>query len=164
MPASIAAAQSPVVVGTPSQAGPVDGSDQNSDEFIWTLFTQFVAPATSGKEKPVIFETWASDADTFNTAPKWPDPSEGKKFQTSILELATTPSLHGAAAGASLAKAIDVPCKTPGNAGVGGLPSTGTPKPCVAEETRRNKPQFDYIVENGFNTQKDLAGGLRQTI
>lgn len=150
---SPALSQSPVVVGTPAQAGAVDGTDQNSDEFIWNLFNEFAAPVIRGQVSPVAFETWASDADTFSKTPAWPDAEAGKRFQTSVLQLASVPGTPSP----THASAIDVPCKAPGNAAVGGFPQSGTPTPCIAEETKRNRPQFDYIVENGLNTKEGLA-------
>jgi hypothetical protein len=39
-----AGAQAPIVVAVPASAGAVVGTNQNSDQFIWTLFTQFAAP------------------------------------------------------------------------------------------------------------------------
>src|SRR5687767_2074286 len=121
-----------VVVAVPARAGAVTGTRQNSDEFIWRLFTQFAAPASRPRQSPVVFETWASDADTFSKTPRWPDPEAPKRFQTSVLSTRTTPG-HGP---------IDVPCNAPGNAAVGGFPTSGTPTPCVAEEVKRNRPQF----------------------
>ncbi len=41
-----AVAQSTVAVGVPAQAGPVDGTTQNSDEFIWRQLVIFAAPAS----------------------------------------------------------------------------------------------------------------------
>ena len=140
-----AAETSPVV--KTARAGPVDNSTQNSDEFIWTLFTQFTTPADPGNARPVVFETWASDADTFSKTPAWPAPDAGRRFQSSPLRAATTP--HGGP--------VDIPCSPPGNAAVGGFPTSGTPTPCIAEEVRRNRPQFDYIVGNSLNTQTGLA-------
>ena len=64
-----------VVVAVPAQAGPVDGKTENSDAFIWRLFTEFTAPASATQPSPVVFETWASDADTFSTTPRWPGPT-----------------------------------------------------------------------------------------
>jgi hypothetical protein len=55
---------------------------------------------------------------------------------------------------------ISVHCAPPGNAAVGGFPTSGTPTPCVAEETKRNRPQFDYIVNNNLNTQAGLAAAF----
>ena len=57
-------AQGTVVVAVPAKAGAVDGTTENSDAF-WRLFTEFAAPASKGSLSPVVFETWASDYDTF---------------------------------------------------------------------------------------------------
>lgn len=152
-PESDAAAPNPVVVAVPAQAGAVDGTSQNSDEFIWNLFTQFTAPVPDSDPPRVVFETWASDADTFSTSPHWPEPDAPRKFRGSLLATMTTPS-HGP---------IDVPCKAPGNAAVGGFPTSGTPKPCIAEETKRNRPQFDYIINNNLNTQAGLAAAFKKS-
>lgn len=143
-----------VVVAVPARAGAVNGTNQNSDEFIWRLFTQFASPVSRTRPSPVVFETWASDADTFSTTPRWPRPDEPKKFQRSVLSTTTTPRAHGP---------IDVPCNTPGNALVGGFPTTGTPTPCIAEEVKRNRPQFDYIVDNKLNTQAGLADAFARS-
>ena len=151
---SLSAQDANVVVGVSVRPGPVDGTDQNSDEFIWRLFTQFTAPVLTSAPSPVVFETWASDADTFSTNPRWPDPSESKKFQSSVLGANTTPG-HGP---------IDVPCKPPPGAAVGGFPTSGDPKvQCIAEETKRNRPQFDYIVENKLNTQAGLKNAYERS-
>ncbi len=143
-----------VVVAVPAKAGPVEGLPQNSDAFIWQQFAQFVAPVSKGKPSPVVFETWASDADTFSTTPQWPSPEAPKKFQASVLRAMATPG-HSA---------IDVPCNTPGNAAVGGFPTSGTPTPCIAEEVKRNRPQFDYIVSNNLNTQTGLAAAYAKAL
>ncbi|MCP3144996.1 hypothetical protein [Pyxidicoccus xibeiensis] len=124
----------------------VTGTNQNSDEFIWRLLAQFAAPVNASQPSPVVFETWASDADVFSLTPHWPDANAPKKFQRSVLEKTSTGS----------AGPIDVPCATPGNAAVGGFPTHGTPTPCIAEEVKRNRPQFDYIVNNNLNTQAGL--------
>lgn len=136
-------AEGTVVVAVPSRGGAVDGSTQGSDEFIWNLFTQFMAPAVPSQPSPVVFETWASDADTFSTSPHWPEPGEPKKFQRSVLGAQTTRHFNP----------IDVPCNNNVNAAVGGFPTTG----CIAEEVKRNRPQFDYIVDNKLNTKAGLA-------
>lgn len=142
-PAAKTEPRKPVIVATASRPGAVEGVTENSDAFIWGLFTQFAAPASAAGPKPVVFETWASDADTFSTDPQWPAPNAPKKFRTSVLQLTANPHQGP----------IDVPCNTPGNAAVGGFPSSG----CIAEETKRNRPMFDYIVGNNLNTQTGLA-------
>ena len=158
---SLALAQSPSalrVVET-ARAGAVQGTKQNSDEYIWRLFTQFTAPAP-GVPGAVVFETWASDAETFSAKPVWPAAGAPKKFQRSVLRSSRT---HGAGA-ASPISPIDIPCSPPGNAAAGGFPVDGTPLPCIAEEVRRNRPQFDYIVNNGLNTKAGLAAAYARSL
>lgn len=145
-----AAAQT-VVVAVPARAGAVDGTTQNSDEFIWRLFATFAAPVSPDAASPVVFETWASDRDTFSATPQWPDPAAPKVFQASALAAAKVGG-HGSP--------IDVACAPPGNAAVGGFPTAGTPTPCIAEEVKRNRPQFDYIVDNGLNTKAGIAAAF----
>ncbi len=145
----MAALPDTVVVAVPARPGAVEGTAQNSDAFIWQQLTEFAAPVP-GYPSRVVFETWATDADTFSYTPRWPGPDAPKKMQTSVLRLMTTKP-HGL---------IDVPCATPGNAAVGGFPTSGTPAPCVAEEVKRNRPQFDYIVKNNLNTQAGLAAAF----
>lgn len=135
------------VVTVTAKAGPVDGTTQNSDEFIWRLFAQFAAPAAGTDPALVTFETWASDADTFSATPSWPGPNAAKQFQASVLGAHTSNSPG----------TIDVPCNTPPNGAIANFPTVGPPKPCIAEEVRRNRPQFDYIVNNQLNTKAGLA-------
>ena len=146
-------AADPVKVVVPARPGPVTGTKQNSDEFIWRLFVQFVSPVSKTQPSPVVFETWASDKDTFSFTPRWPEPTEPKKFQASVLRAATTQN----------AGPVDVPCPPPGNAAVGGFPTTGSPTPCIAEEVRRNRPLYDYIVNNNLNTQPGLAAAFAKS-
>jgi hypothetical protein len=140
-------AQNTAVIAVPAQAGAVDGTTQNSDEFIWNLFTEFAAPVDNSQASPVVFETWASDADTFSNTPQWPSPDEPLQLQASTLGTFRNPS--GAV--------VDVPCNPPKGAAVGGFPTTGSPTPCIAEQVQRNRSQFDYIVNNNLNTQAGLA-------
>jgi len=149
-----AAATRIVVVAEPARAGAVQGTTQNSDEFLWHLFTEFAAPVSPTSPSPVVFETWASDADTFSTTPAWPDPARPKKFQASLLQIERSHS----------PSPIDVKCAVPGNAPVGGFPSTGTPTPCIAEEVKRNRPMFDYIVKNSLNTQAGLKAAYQSSL
>lgn len=135
-----------VVVAVPARAGHVDDRPYNSDEFIWRLFCQFAAPV-KGVPQQVVFETWATDEDTFTSNPHWPTPGEPKKFHASPLGRASTPNTTP----------IDVPCSPPPGAAVGAFPTSGTPVPCIAEEVKRNKPGFDYLVNNKLNTPAGRA-------
>lgn len=147
--APMAAEAQQVTVSTPSRAGPVNGVKENSDAFIWRLFAKIVAPAGDNQ---VTFETWASDEDTFNANPRWPSLGEPKKLHPSVLSRKSATNHSGF----SLAS-LDAPCRPPSNPASGAFPQTGTPTPCIAEETRRNRPQFDYIVANKLNSQTGLA-------
>lgn len=162
--APASAQQRTVVVAVPARAGAVDGKTENSDAFIWRLFTEFAAPVVKSRPSPVLFETWASDEDTFSTTPHWPGPNEPHKLHASVLEFAKQLNAGSfAAAVKQHAGPIDVPCKPPGNAAVGGFPTSGTPTPCIAEETKRNQPLYQYIVGNGLNTQAGLAAAFAKS-
>ena len=152
-----------VTVAVPAKAGAIEGKTENSDAFIWRLFTEFTAPASKDSPSPVLFETWASDKDTFATAPHWPEAGEPMDLHSSVLGAVKTldpvvetidPNL---ALLAMLARPIHEDCKEPRGAAVGGFPTSGTPTPCIVEQVARNRPQFDYIVENNLNTQAGLA-------
>ena len=155
LPSSISAhAQSPVVVAEPARAGAVDGVRENSDAFIWRLLTQFAAPVSSTQASPVVFETWASDADTFSKTPHWPEAGAPMRLHASVLNAFK----RDAPEAADGHRPIDVSCDTPGNAPVGGFPTSGTPKPCIGEQTKRNRPMFDYIVDNGLYSKQGQEG------
>ena len=155
---AITSAAEPVLVT--ARAGAVDGTKQNSDEFIWRLFTQFAAPVVPGQASPVVFETWASDADTFASQPQWPQADAPKRLQASVLGALNRNQV--APIDVSCSQLVSPPPANPpstagGNAAVAGFPISGPPTPCIAEEVRRNRPQFDYIVNNQLNTQAGLA-------
>lgn len=149
-------AEGTVVVAVPAKAGAVDGKTENSDAFIWRLFTKFAAPTSKDSGSPVVFETWASDSDTFANEPHWPKPGEPLNLHTSVLELVKTPGTIVSQMNLR-ARKIDVACKPPDGAAVGGFPTSGTPPPCIVEQVARNRPQFDYIVNNHLNTRAGLA-------
>lgn len=151
---TIACTGDTVIVAVPAKAGAVDGKTENSDAFIWQLFTEFAAPADKSKPSPVVFETWASDEDTFSAKPHWPSPDEPKKFHASVLAMKTGVQ-HSP---------IDVTCIPPPGAAVGGFPAGGSDRQCVAEEVKRNRVQYDYIVKNKFNTQAGLAEAFKKSL
>jgi hypothetical protein len=151
-----ASAQQNVVVAVPARAGAVEGTKENSDAFIWRVFTEFTTPVSKGVPSPVVFETWASDADTFSPTPRWPTPGEPIKLHASVLAVAKTLGANQPLT-ALLAHSIDVPCQPPPGAAVGGFPTSGTPVPCIAEQVARNRDQFDYIVHHNLNTKAGLA-------
>ena len=167
--APTAAAALPAVA-VPAQAGAVEGQTENSDAFLWGIFTQFTAPVYPKSSKPVVFETWASDADTFTSTPHWPSGAEPLKLHTSVLELAKrSDGTRPLAATLKNAKAlIDVPCggdpkgpTPPAGAGSGGFPTTGNPVPCIAEQVFRNRTNYDDIVNTHMNTAAGRAAAYK---
>jgi hypothetical protein len=158
---TLARGQGPVVVAVPARAGAVDGKTENSDVFIWRLFSEFTAPVSQDKSSQVVFETWASDADTFSATPHWPKPGEPVKFQASVLGLVKMFNAIPNSSGLRALK-IDVKCDEPPGAAVGGFPTEGVPPPCIAEQVARNRAQFDYIVNNSLNTKAGLAAAFKK--
>jgi hypothetical protein len=163
--ATASRAASPVVIAVPAQAGPVDGMKENSDAFIWRLFTEFATPVSKDHASPVAFETWASDEDTFSANPHWPEPGEPLKFHASVLEVVKTLDSNTPLSSlrAEMMK-IDVACEEPRGAAVGAFPVGGTPTACMAEQVARNRAQFDYIVNNKLNTQAGLAAAYAKSL
>jgi hypothetical protein len=74
-----------VAVAVPARAGAVEGKTENSDAFIWELFTQITAPVTSRSASAVEFERWASDVDTSTSNPHWPTGPDPLRFHASVL-------------------------------------------------------------------------------
>jgi hypothetical protein len=100
------------------------------DQFSWRLFTQAVTPAATSGNNNVLFETWASDSDTFKVPPQFP---------------ATAPS----------PMSLRAPVLTqffPRRLGLQPhvLPGGG-------EEVRRNMSAFRFIVDNNLHTVDGLV-------
>jgi len=111
-----------------------DPAINNPDKVSWQLFTQVNAPAaTTGKNNNVLFETWASDDDTFVTSPVWPSTAPVAKLKVPALVRFAPPR------------------KGP-NPFVVPMPPGAT----VSEEVRRNKAAFDFIVDHKLFTRAGL--------
>jgi hypothetical protein len=144
------------------------------DMLSWSAFVSVVQPAPPFcPQGTVMFETWASDAQTFTTPPVWPtcgnaggvrvaSGRQGSRFQ---------PSLLGSAhlSGGLTADAFTVPCGPPSpfplNPAAGNFPTPALASPptnCVAEQVVRNRASFDYITQNGLNTQSGLRQAFTQ--
>ncbi len=128
------------------------------DKRAWDLFTSAMAPAkAAGAGHLATFETWASDEDTYTKDPKWPTPfAPGKvpsfaerRFHTSLLLRNMAP--HGLKATSQ--STIQAACTTPAAPQSDNYPANG----CIAEESRRNRISFDYIVGNHLYTSKGLS-------
>ena len=85
-----------------------------------------------------LFETWASDGDTFRPSPAWPDSGAQMQIGPRALVLALE-RFHSRL----------TPEVLPGGAAL------------IGEETRRNKPDFDFIVENKLFKVSGLRAAYR---
>jgi hypothetical protein len=129
------------------------------DQMSWQAFVSVVTPAPGGQG--LTLETWATDQDTYQASPTWPTGlgaaavAERPRFQASLLARAHVP------AGLRSAAAVSVGgCNYPvGDAAAGNFP-TGSKSDCIAEEVRRNRDSFDYIVNNGLYTQAGLENAF----
>jgi len=106
----------------------------------WRLFTTAIGPTAGG---PALFESWASDADTFNAKPQWPNGSAGKILINRLGRAQPKPQWASAPA---------LNC------------DAGKIEPCIGKETRRNRPVFDFIVASGLFTERGLAGAFASKI
>ena len=129
-----------------ARAGKVDGKPGGSDRFIWETFTQVVKP-TSVADK-VEFQTWATDQDVYQQVPSWPPLTAPHRLRGS-----KQASLNG------LGSADSDPCSPAGNPWVANFPLDG----CLAEVVYRNRPQYDYIVNNGLYSAAGVSAFFAST-
>lgn len=114
---------------TAHAADPASLAVNDPDQFSWSLFTQVVAPAASQGNNDVLFETWASDGDTFKLSPQFPG-------------AATPMVLHAPVLASVMPQRLGLqPHVLPGG----------------SEEVRRNKAAFQFIVDHGLNTADGLV-------
>jgi hypothetical protein len=118
-------------------------ADQNEamnapDKLAWTLFLEVNADAKTAGNNNALFETWASDGDTFLPSPAWPTTPTPLALHPRALSLAIHPKgVHG------------------------GLLPLVVPGENQTEETRRNKPAFTFIVEHNLYKISGLAAAFR---
>ena len=102
------------------------------DMVSWQLFAMVNAPAATQGNNNVLFETWASDQDTFRPNPVWPG--------------GPSPMVLRAPALAEFR-----PVRP-------GLQPRVLPR--GTEETRRNKVTFDFIVSNNLYRRSGLRAAF----
>jgi hypothetical protein len=123
-------------------------ADENSamnqpDLNSWQLFSGVVLDAKTAGNNNVVFETWASDLDTFKTNPQWPNLPGAKVLLPSALgmnKLGDQIQILAAPAPSN--------CRASWKSGK---------TPCIGEEVRRNHVTFDYIVNRKLYSQVGLA-------
>jgi hypothetical protein len=95
------------------------------DEVAWKLFIQVNKAA--GKAKDAAFETWASDTDTFQANPRFPP---------------------GVTLIAPHLPALFIAARLASEQQIGGFHRVIPPNPGGGEESRRNRPAFEFIVKH----------------
>jgi hypothetical protein len=98
------------------------------DKLAWTLFIQVNTDAKTAGNNNALFETWASDGETFTPNPVWPATASPMSLRPRALSLESRAAL--------LPPGKVLPQALPGG-------SDGQ-----SEETRRNRSTFDFIVTN----------------
>ncbi len=129
---------------TPSLA---DLAESAPDQLAWMLFIEANTQAATPGNNNALFETWASDGDTFNLSPQWPGGPTPKNLAPPAV-----PS-----AGATIAQEHGVPMPQV-------LPFGPTSPANAGEETRRNKADFDFIVQNNLFKVSGLQAAYGQTM
>jgi hypothetical protein len=133
-------------------SGPTAGSEQDfmlglnpavnaPDRVAWCLFLYVSSQAATPGNNNALFETWASDGDTFQMTPVWPGPN------VTAMQLRQPILSHLARQGGGGLVPFVLPFQ-PTQCQQGQL--------CVGEETRRNKATFDFIVNNKLFTRDGL--------
>ena len=97
------------------------------DKLAWSLFLSVIADTKSTGNNNALFETWASDGDTFRSNPVWPVNPSPLSFGPRALGLVLQEAHSG-----------------------GPFKSLVVPGGAETEETRRNKSDFDFIVQNNL--------------
>jgi hypothetical protein len=118
---------------SPSAYGADPAPALNAPDMVsWQLFAMVNAPAATRGNNNVLFETWATDDDTFTTSPQWP----------------TAPLLAQLKIPALIRLAPRIPGLQP------------HVLPGGSEEVRRNKVSFDFVVQNNLYKQSGLAAAF----
>jgi hypothetical protein len=111
------------------------------DRVSWCIFLYVNSNAASTGNNNALFETWATDNDTFQTTPSWPGPGAAEKplHQPVLPRLARQP--QGGLTPFVLPFS-STQC-TPGQL-------------CVGEEVRRNRSTFDFVKDNKLYSRAGL--------
>lgn len=129
-----------VIAGISQPPQPVPNPALNApDELSWQLFVQVTAGAGGTN---ALFETWASDTDTFQEHPQFP-------------AVPTPLSLHAPVVPSEGRLSLQAN---------GGLVPAVPPNPNIGEETRRNQAAFDFIVQNNLYRVSGLRTAFGKTL
>jgi hypothetical protein len=136
----------------------------NPDKLSWELFAQ-VNKSVPGLNNNVVFETWASNEDTFQANPRFPGASGPPNCGGPAIAAAAPPAVAPVAS----PKILNVPALValaPRPPGLQPHVVPGGTEEFPSEETRRNQATFDFIFCNKLHTRAGLrvAFAAGQTI
>lgn len=142
-----------VSISAPGWARDPEPAMNQPDMVAWQFFARVNRYAATPGNNNALFETWASDPETFNLNPQWQPASP-------------TPAIKALVASAlargirSVHPRIEV-VPPPSNCVTSWKPGN---TPCIGEDVHRNRPTFDYIVQNGLYTQAGLSKAFGRPI
>lgn len=129
-----------LLAGSPALAQFDSNSAMNApDQVAWQLFLYVNADAGGGN---ATFETWINDTDTFKPDPVWPAMAKPLSLHPPILSLISRQEAQ--------ARGVTLPA----------APTNGD----SLEETRRNKPTFDFIFKHGLFKRSGLKSNFGQVL
>jgi hypothetical protein len=106
------------------------------DKVAWCFFLYV---STRAGNSDALFETWASDGETFNPNPQWPAARQPKQFRPNILlQVREAERVLGQGREGGVIQPFVLPPPRPLQPGSN------------VEETRRNRPAFDFIINNNL--------------
>ena len=109
------------------------------DKVAWCFFLYVNSRAASANNNDALFETWASDGQTFDPDPQWPTTRAPKELRPNILlQVREADRAMGLGRQGRAIQPFVLPPPRPLRPGEN------------LEETRRNKPTFDFIKSNNL--------------
>jgi len=136
-----------------------DPALNNPDRVSWELFA-LVNKSVPGLDNSVLFETWASNEDTFQQNPKFPGASGPPACAPPQVATLTAPlPQQPPIAPVASPKILNVPALialAPRTPGLQPHVVPGGTEDQPSEETRRNRATFDFIVCNKYHTKAGL--------
>ena len=106
------------------------------DKVAWCFFLYV---NTRAGNSDALFETWASDGETFNPNPQWPATRQPKQFRPNILlQVREAERVLGQGREGGVIQPFVLPSPRPLQPGNN------------VEVTRRNRPAFDFIINNNL--------------
>jgi len=114
----------------------------DTDRVSWCLFLYVNSNAASTGNNNALFETWATDNDTFQTNPVWPAPGAAEK----PLRRPILPHIVKQQAQGGITPFVLPVSSTQCNPG----------ELCIGEEVRRNRSTFNFIKDNRLYSRDGL--------